>query len=100
MVLHLLGSLAQMEADMVAERTSEALRYRRDVEGRWVGRPPFGFKIDKALDKYLVADLPMQAELLRAVASKYLVTEETIVPIYRRPFRSLAGMEGSEDWWR
>jgi site-specific DNA recombinase len=37
-----LGAMAQFERDLIAQRTSEALRAKQ-ARGEWVGRLPFGF---------------------------------------------------------
>jgi site-specific DNA recombinase len=43
--LGMLAVFAQLERDTVAERTKDILRNKR-VKGEWVGRVPFGFKLN------------------------------------------------------
>jgi DNA invertase Pin-like site-specific DNA recombinase len=42
--LTILSAIAQMERDMIAERTKDALAHKKQ-KGEWVGRVPFGFRI-------------------------------------------------------
>jgi len=44
--LGMLGIFAQLERDLVSERTSEALSHKKK-KGEWFGRQPVGFKINK-----------------------------------------------------
>lgn len=44
LVLNILGSIAQWERDIVAERTKEVLSFKRG-KGEWAGRVPYGFLI-------------------------------------------------------
>ena len=44
LVLNILGSIAQWERDIVAERTREVLSFKRE-RGEWAGRVPYGFLI-------------------------------------------------------
>ena len=44
LVLNILGSVAQWERDIIAERTKEVLAHKKD-KGEWAGRVPFGFII-------------------------------------------------------
>lgn len=46
LVFNLISSIAQWEADIIGERTEDALSYKRS-EGEWTGRVPFGFKVGK-----------------------------------------------------
>ena len=41
----IISALAQMERDLIAERTRDALNYKRQ-KGEWAGRVPFGFRIE------------------------------------------------------
>jgi DNA invertase Pin-like site-specific DNA recombinase len=50
--LTIISAVAQMERDLIAERTKDALSHKKK-NGEWVGRIPFGFKV---LDKRLVED--------------------------------------------
>ena len=43
--LGMLGVFAQLERDTISERTKDSLKDKR-TNGKWVGRPPFGFKIN------------------------------------------------------
>jgi len=43
--LGMLGTFAQLERDLVSERTREALSHKR-AKGEWVGRMPTGFKMN------------------------------------------------------
>jgi len=53
MVVNLLGSVAQWEREVIAERTKDALTFKRE-KGEWCGRIPFGFKVGE--DGRLVED--------------------------------------------
>jgi len=44
MVVNLLGTVAQWEREVIAERTKDALTFKRG-KGEWVGRIPFGFNV-------------------------------------------------------
>jgi DNA invertase Pin-like site-specific DNA recombinase len=43
--LTIISALAQMERDMIAERTKDALAHKRQ-KGEWTGRVPFGFRME------------------------------------------------------
>lgn len=43
-LLTILSALAQMERDLIAERTIDALSYKKK-NGEWCGRVPFGFSV-------------------------------------------------------
>jgi site-specific DNA recombinase len=43
--LGMLGVFAQLERELISERTREGLRHKR-INGEWVGRQPVGFKIN------------------------------------------------------
>jgi DNA invertase Pin-like site-specific DNA recombinase len=51
--LTIISAVAQMERDLIAERTKDALKHKRQ-KGEWSGRIPFGFRIK---DNRLVEDL-------------------------------------------
>lgn len=61
-VLRTLASLAEMERDLIVERTREALRHKVRA-GEWVGRVPLGYRLDGGR---LIADPEGQAFLQRA----------------------------------
>lgn len=44
-VLRTLASLAEMERDLIVERTREALRHKAQA-GEWVGRVPLGYRLE------------------------------------------------------
>ncbi len=44
--LTIISAVAQMERDMIAERTKDALAHKRH-KGEWTGRVPFGFRIEE-----------------------------------------------------
>lgn len=44
LVLNILGSVAQWERDIIAERTKEVLAHKKS-KGEWAGRIPYGFLI-------------------------------------------------------
>jgi len=44
-VMNILAGLAQMERELIAERTKHTLAHKK-TKGEHCGRPPFGFKID------------------------------------------------------
>jgi DNA invertase Pin-like site-specific DNA recombinase len=43
--LTIASAMAQMERDLIAERTRDALLHKK-TKGEWVGRVPFGFKVE------------------------------------------------------
>lgn len=43
--LGMLGVFAQLERDLISERTIEALSYKKG-KGEWIGRQPVGFRLD------------------------------------------------------
>ena len=43
--LTIISAIAQMERDLIAERTKDALNHKRR-KGEWTGRVPFGFRIE------------------------------------------------------
>jgi DNA invertase Pin-like site-specific DNA recombinase len=43
--LTIISAVAQMERDLIAERTKDALAHKRQ-KGEWTGRVPFGFRIE------------------------------------------------------
>jgi len=45
LVLNILGSVAQWERDIIAERTREVLRYKA-LQGKRVGQIPYGWRLD------------------------------------------------------
>jgi DNA invertase Pin-like site-specific DNA recombinase len=42
--LTIISAVAQMERDLIAERTKDALAHKKQ-NGEWTGRVPFGFRI-------------------------------------------------------
>jgi site-specific DNA recombinase len=60
--LGMLGVFAQLERDMISERTAEALREKKR-QGEWVGRRPTGFSI---MGKRLESDSDTQRKIERA----------------------------------
>ena len=50
--LTIMSAIAQMERDLIAERTKDALSHKKS-KGEWMGRIPFGFKVE---DSRLVED--------------------------------------------
>jgi len=58
--LTILSAIAQMERDMIAERTKDALAHKKQ-KGEWTGRVPFGFRIK---DNRLVED-PDQIKVIQ-----------------------------------
>jgi site-specific DNA recombinase len=58
--LTIISAMAQMERDLIAERTKDALSHKKD-KGEWCGRIPFGFKVE---DSHLVED-PEQIKVIQ-----------------------------------
>jgi len=58
--LTIISAIAQMERDLIAERTKDALSHKK-VKREWLGRIPFGFKIE---DNHLVED-PDQIKVIQ-----------------------------------
>ena len=78
LVLNILGSVAQWERDVIAERTSDAMQVARS-QGKRVGAVPFGFTLaqdgetldpdPEALETVAaIADLRRKGESLRSIA--------------------------------
>ena len=61
MVLCLLGVLAEWERTVISERTTAAMRHKRDAEGRWMGRAGYGFRIDHESGKLVEDEEQMKA---------------------------------------
>lgn len=60
-VLNLLGSVAQWEREAISERTTSALRFRRDAGKAYSGETPWGFaRVDTSQAKLLK---PLEREL-------------------------------------
>jgi DNA invertase Pin-like site-specific DNA recombinase len=57
--LTIISAIAQMERDLIAERTKDALGHKKD-RGEWCGRIPFGFRVE---DNHLVED-PEQIKII------------------------------------
>jgi len=66
MVINLLGTVAQWEREINSERTSAVLRFKRE-RGEWVGRVPYGFRIEGGR---LVED-PEAMATIRAIKRAY-----------------------------
>ena len=66
MVINLLGTVAQWEREINSERTSAVLRFKRE-RGEWVGRVPYGFRIEGGR---LVED-PEAMTTIRAIKRAY-----------------------------
>jgi site-specific DNA recombinase len=62
MVMNLLGTVAQWERKVIGERTKAALDYKAEA-GEWLGRVPFGFRIDEA------GKLTEDPEAMRVIAA-------------------------------
>ena len=58
--LTIISALAQMERDLIAERTTDALAHKKQ-KGEWTGRVPFGFRV---MHKRLVED-PDQIQVIK-----------------------------------
>ena len=58
--LTIISALAQMERDLIAERTIDALAHKKQ-RGEWTGRVPFGFRV---MHKRLVED-PDQIQVIK-----------------------------------
>jgi site-specific DNA recombinase len=58
--LTIISAFAQMERDLMAERTKDALSHKKE-KGEWCGRVPYGFKIE---DNRLVED-PEQIKVIQ-----------------------------------
>jgi len=66
--LQLVGATAELERELIAERTSEGRR-QRQAEGKWAGgKPPFGYR--RRRDGYLEI-VPAEAEVVRAIFALY-----------------------------
>jgi len=71
-LLTILSALAQMERDLISERTVDALAHKKRI-GEWCGRVPFGYKIE---DNRLVEDEEAmkaikKAKRLRSIGKPY-----------------------------
>ena len=58
--LTIVSAIAQMERDLIAERTKDALDHKKKHK-EWMGRIPFGFKVE---NNYLVED-PEQIKVIQ-----------------------------------
>ena len=80
MLFNLLGSFAQFERELIAERTRDA-RERLWQEGRWGMRAPFGYKFD---NKMLIPH-PIQGPLVRELYERAVTTSVRDLLISIRP---------------
>ncbi len=62
--LHLLAGVAEMERNLIAERTSSALRFKRSKSEKTGGEMPFGYVVDDD-GKTLIKDASEQAVVRR-----------------------------------
>lgn len=83
---YLAGIFAQLEAEMIRERTISGIRAAKD-EGKWTGRPPYGFDTDT--DGFLVLndnfDRAMaildeldRRESIRSLARRFDIARSTV----------------------
>lgn len=70
MVMNMIGSLAQWEREIISERTSAGMQHRRDVEGRWMGRVPYGFRIEEDTGRLVEHASQMKAIVAMKRASR------------------------------
>jgi len=103
MVVNLLATVAQWERETTVERTKAALDYKRD-RGEWIGRVPFGFRVEDAKlvenPEEMKAIVSMKrgyrrGQSLSTIARKHGVSKSTVYRIVttdlrelRRPLRS------------
>jgi len=78
-LLTILSALAQMERDLISERTIDALAHKKKI-GEWCGRVPFGYKIQ---DNHLVEDeeamkVIRKAKRLRSMGKPYRDISQSI----------------------
>jgi site-specific DNA recombinase len=64
--LTIISALAQMERDLISERTVDALSYKRGRR-EWMGRIPYGYKVE---DNHLVEDAPAMLIIQKAKRMK------------------------------
>ncbi|GAI63455.1 unnamed protein product, partial [marine sediment metagenome] len=62
--LTIVGAMAQMERDLISERTKAVLQYKID-KGEYVGSPPLGYLASSGDDKFLTIDQREQDTLKR-----------------------------------
>ncbi len=65
-LLTILSALAQMERDLISERTIDALAHKKK-SGEWCGRIPFGYRIE---DNHLIEDEEAMRIIKRAKRMK------------------------------
>jgi len=97
MVINLLGTVAQWEREIISERTTAALRFKQ-AQGFRVGRPPYGFKVEKGK---LVEDAEEMKNIvamkrayrrgkkLRALGRDYGMSHSTISKLVKMDLRLL-----------
>lgn len=64
--LTILSALAQMERDLIAERTRDALAHKK-AKREWTGRIPFGYRVE---DSHLVEDAEAMKTIQKAKRMK------------------------------
>jgi site-specific DNA recombinase len=64
--LTIISALAQMERDLISERTVDALSYKR-TKREWMGRIPFGYRVE---DNHLVEDTDAMNTIQKAKRMK------------------------------
>jgi DNA invertase Pin-like site-specific DNA recombinase len=75
--LTIMAGVAELERNMIAERTTAALAHKKNL-GEWIGRPPYGYQAPADDTTELVVD-PREMEVVRLVIRR----RERGVP-YRR----------------
>lgn len=97
MVINLLGTVAQWEREIISERTTTALRFKKE-KGEWAGRVPYGFQI---VDKNLVENpeqiknivamkrASRRGQTLRSLGRKYRLAHSTVAKLVRTDLRLL-----------
>ena len=64
--LTILSALAQMERDLIAERTRDAMAHKK-AKREWTGRIPFGYRVE---DSHLVEDAEAMKTIQKAKRMK------------------------------
>lgn len=102
-VLNMLGAVAQWERKAVGERTATVLRYKRE-RGEWVGRIPYGFKIEKGRlveDPEKIANIKKmkkahrRGQSVRKIAERFGVSKSTVHKIVTTDLRVLKSFRES-----
>lgn len=98
----ILSALAQMERDLISERTIDALSHKKKV-GEWCGRVPFGYRIEgtrlvenpeeietiQKIKRAYRKDRSGKRQTMRELAERFRVSRQYICKAVNTPMKAL-----------